>query len=71
MKYARAHRRAGIMHQPGDPFTGTVQSARFLYQRGVLEPNGDPLDHEVTKNPGPRAEQRWNITDDTPHGEEE
>ena len=55
MKFKKRHN--GI--EPGTPFQGGVKTGRFLYQRGVLEPNGHPDDEAITRNPGPRARQRW------------
>ena len=60
MKFKKRHN--GI--EPGTPFKGGVQLGRFLYQRQVLEPDGHPDDHLITRNPGPRALQRWGFEED-------
>ena len=62
MKFKKRHN--GI--EPGTPFKGGVNTGRFLYQRGVLEPNGHPDDPAITANPGPRARQRWGFEDTPP-----
>jgi hypothetical protein len=64
MKYRRAHKRNGVQYQAGDKFTGLLHEARFLYQRGALESDGDPIDADVMRSPGKRAAQRWGIFDD-------
>lgn len=58
MKYRRPHRHNGVAHKAGDPFRGTVNTGRFLYQRGILEPDGHADDPAITRNPGRRF-QAW------------
>ena len=62
MKFKKRHNAA----QPGDPYKGDVHTGRFLYQRGVLEPDGGPDDAAITRNPGPRARQQWGFEDTPP-----
>lgn len=64
MKYKRPHRHNGVSHQPGDPFTGTVNTGRFLYHRGVLEPDGGPDDEATIQNVSKR--HAWAFTEDEP-----
>lgn len=66
MRFKRNHTRNGTRYARGDPFTGPVNTGRFLYQRGILEPDGGPDDHVITRNPGPRARQQWGFEDEGP-----
>ncbi len=59
MKFTKRHNN----HEPGDPYLGNAQTGRFLYQRGVLEPDGGADDDAITRNPGRRAQQ-WGIPDE-------
>lgn len=52
MRWARDHNRAGVQHKKGDKWSGPIQSGRWLYHRGHLEPDGDPIDALIT---GPKA----------------
>jgi len=60
MRYARDHTRNGVKHAKGDKYTGPTHSGRFLYHRGILEPDGDPQDADITRPA--RAAQAWNVT---------
>lgn len=53
MRYKRAHTRNGVRHPAGDAFVGSLDSARFLYRKGVLEPDGNPEDPLVMGAPAP------------------
>ena len=66
MKFKREHTHNTIKYAAGDEFTGGTGLGRFLYQRGALEPNGHEDDAEIMRSPGPRAKQRWNITETDP-----
>ena len=60
MRFARDHTHNGV-HQPaGAAFVGDTNTARFLYHRGVLEPDGAPGDDLVT---GPKTTNRqvWDV----------
>lgn len=48
MKFTRRHNRNGHQYEIGDKWTGDIDGARFLYHRGILEPDNDPRDHLVT-----------------------
>ena len=48
MKFTRRHNRNGRQHEVGDRYVGDVDGARFLYHRGVIEPDGHPMDEFVT-----------------------
>lgn len=48
MKYARRHNRNGTQHEVGDPYRGDIDGGRFLYHRGILEPDGSPMDEFIT-----------------------
>jgi hypothetical protein len=48
MKYRKKHTRNGVTHEAGDPYDGPIHSGRFLYHRGVLEPDGSPDDALIT-----------------------
>jgi hypothetical protein len=64
MRYKRAHTRNGVRVEAGTPYTGPVNTGRFLYQRGILEPDGGPDDHAIARAPGARARQRWGFEED-------
>jgi hypothetical protein len=66
MRFRKRHTRNGVTYNAGDPYTGPIRTGRFLYQRGVLEADGGPDDDAITRNPGPRARQRWGFDDDAP-----
>jgi hypothetical protein len=66
MRFKKTHTRNGVRHERGDPYSGPVNSGRFLYQRGVLEPDGGPDDDAITRNAGPRARQQWGFEDTNP-----
>jgi hypothetical protein len=69
MRFARKHTHNGVTHQPGDPFTGTVNTGRFLYHRGVLEADGGPDAHFITRNPSRR--HAWGLPEAAPAPEDE
>ena len=48
MRFKKRHNRNGRQFEIGDKWTGDVDGGRFLYHRGILEPDGDPRDHLVT-----------------------
>jgi len=61
MRFARDHKRGKTAYRKGDPFVGTVKVARFLFHRGILEPDGNPMDALVT---GPKVtKQVWDAFD--------
>jgi hypothetical protein len=65
MRFAKRHTRNGITFEAGDAYTGDVQGGRFLYQRGVLQPDGSPGDDAITS---PKPKQQWDVrVDDLPH----
>ena len=63
MKFKRAHTRNGVRYEVGAAFVGDTNTGRFLYQRGVLEPDGSPGDDLITRNPSRRA-GAWGIGED-------
>ena len=61
MKFTKDHKRGKTQYRKGDHFDGLVNTARFLYHRGILEPDGDRLDALVT---GPKVtKQMWDAFD--------
>lgn len=62
MKFKKRHNRNGRQYEIGDKWTGDVDSGRFLYHRGILEPDGDPRDHLVTSAQPVRG-VAWSDTD--------
>jgi len=56
VKWKRDHNRAGIQHLKGDKWTGPIQSGRWLYHRGIIEPDGDEVDALIV---GPKATTSW------------
>lgn len=62
MKYAKRHNRNGRQHEVGDRYVGDVDGARFLYHRGVIEPDGHPMDEFVTSTK-PVKGAVWSDTD--------
>lgn len=60
MRYTRDHTHNGVHHKAGAAFVGDTNTARFLYHRGALEPNGQPGDDLVT---GPKISNRqvWDV----------
>lgn len=48
MKFKRRHNRNGRQFEVGDQWTGDIDGGRFLYHRGILEPDGHPMDGFVT-----------------------
>jgi hypothetical protein len=48
MKYAKRHQRGIRVFQRGETFDGSLNTARFLYHRGILEPDGSDADALVT-----------------------
>lgn len=65
MKFTRDHTRNRTLHRKGSQWTGGVDGGRFLYHRGILEPDGSPGDELITGPKPPRA--AWHgTTEDTP-----
>ena len=64
MRYAKRHMRDGVTHNIGDPYTGPVHTGRFLYHRGVIEPDGSAEDEPITRAHPKR--QRWLDAHDSP-----
>ena len=62
MKYRRQHTHNGVIYKPGDPFTGDINTGRFLYNRRVLEPDGGPNDLAITRDPSRR--HAWGLGED-------
>ena len=63
MRFTRDHTHNGTRHEKGEPYTGGIGFARFLYQRGILEPDGHTMDPHVTvKRPDKSA---WHSGDET------
>lgn len=48
MRYARDHTINNRKRAKGDAFTGDTNTGRFLYHRGVLEPDGSENDAAIT-----------------------
>lgn len=59
MRFTRHHTRNGIHYKPGDPYAGPVHSGRFLYHRGIIEPDGGPDDAAITAKHTRR--QAWDV----------
>lgn len=76
MKYAKRHNRNGRQYEAGDPYTGDIDGGRFLYHRGILEPDGHPMDKFVTSTK-PLRGAAWSdadtftTTSPAPAGEQE
>ena len=68
MRFKKQHTRNGVRYAVGDPYLGPIKSARFLYHRGVLEADGGPDDHAITRNPGKR--HAWALPDAAPAPDE-
>lgn len=69
MKFARPHTMNGHAYAKGEHYPGGVNTARFLYHRGVLEPDGSPEDAYVTS---PKVKKTaWHDNSDTPEPEPE
>lgn len=62
MKFKRRHTHNGVTHEAGDPFTGSINTGRFLYHRKALEPDGGPDDDAITRNPSRR--HAWGLGED-------
>lgn len=62
MKFKKRHNRNGRQHEVGDRYVGDVDGARFLYHRGVIEPDGHPMDEFVTSAKPVRG-AAWSDTD--------
>ena len=63
MKFTKDHRRGARLYRAGDRFEGAVKTARFLYHRGILTPDGAFGDELVT---GPKVtKQVWDAFDAT------
>lgn len=64
MKFKRRHTRNGVTHEAGEPFRGDKNTARFLFHRGILEPDGSRDDDAITRNPSPRRQHVWGRGED-------
>lgn len=62
MRFKKRHNRNGHQYEVGDKWTGDVDGGRFLYHRGILEPDGDPIDKFVTSAKPVRG-VAWSDTD--------
>ena len=63
MKFTKEHKRGRRTYRVGDRFEGAIKTARFLYHRGILTPDGAPEDALVT---GPKVtSQVWDAFDAT------
>lgn len=70
MRFKKDHTHNGTAHKKGDKYEGGIGFARFLYHRGILEPDGSPMDKHVTaKRPNKQAWHSGDETQDAPKGE--
>lgn len=62
MKFARDHTHNRRRYKKGERYEGDVNTGRFLYHRGVLEPDGAEHDAAITsKRP---QKQAWHSGDE-------
>lgn len=70
MKFTRDHTHNRVLHKKGARYEGGIGFARFLYHRGILEPDGSPMDKHVTaKKPQKQAWHSGDDNQDAPKGE--
>jgi hypothetical protein len=67
MRFKREHTLNGVRHPAGAAFCGDPNTATVLYRKGILEPDGGPLDDLVT---AASARQEWDAEPGEPPKEQ-